>query len=155
MTRMRLRGIDKVGESEEALEMDLKPSSTAELVGATIAKRIAAAGIRLRFDKVALRFVEAVQAGVDQTVPVDQSIAFTITAPIRFPAKTTVAVQERLRQLRAGELSATINGNEIRARIVESASPGMPRVIGFVHNPEHSAELLMDIVEKSFRERWP
>ena len=132
--------------------MNLKPSSKAELIEGTIAKRIAAAGIRLRFDKVALRLLEAVKAGVGQTLPAHQSIAFTITAPIRFPAKTAVAVQERLRQLPMQGLSTAVNGNEIRARVVEGTLQGMPRVIGFVHNPEHNADLLLDIVETSLRE---
>ena len=135
------------------MEVDLRPSSKAELIEGTIAKRIAAAGIRVRCDKVALRLLEAVKAGVGQTLPTRQSIAFTITAPIRFPAKTAAAVQEQLREFRTQRLSTTIHGNEIRARAIENVSRGMPPVIGFVHNPEHSADLLLDIVETSLREQ--
>jgi hypothetical protein len=132
--------------------MDSKPSSKADFIEGMMVKRIAAAGIQLRFDKVALRLVEAVKAGVGETLPAHQSIAFTLTAPIRLPAKTAAAVQDRLRGLCAQGLSATINGNEIRARIVEGALEGMPKVIGFVHNREHNADLLLNIVETSLRE---
>ena len=98
--------------------MDIEPSSKAEITERKIAKRIAEAGIRLRFDRVALRFLDGVKAAFDQTLPIDQSLAFTVTAPIKLPAKTSAALQERLRQLPTQGLSTTINGNGIRARMV-------------------------------------
>jgi hypothetical protein len=100
--------------------METKPISKAEMIEAKIAERIAATGIRLRFDKVALRLLDGVKAGVSQILPIDQSIAFTVTAPIKFPAKTSAALQECLRQLHAQGLSTAINGNKIRARIVKN-----------------------------------
>ena len=98
----------------------MEPSSKAEITERKIAKRIAEAGIRLRFDRVALRFLDGVKAAFDQTLPIDQSLAFTVTAPIKLPAKTSAALQERLGQLPTQGLSTTINGNGIRARMVKN-----------------------------------
>ena len=120
-----------------------------------IAKRIAAAGIRLRFNKVALRLVDGLKTGVVQSLLGDQSIVFTVTAPIRNPAKTSAALQELLRDLPAGELRETINGNEVRARRVNAVLIGMPRVIGIVHNPESNADLILDLAESNLRGWWP
>jgi hypothetical protein len=114
-----------------------------------ITQRLAAAGIRLRFDKVALRLLDGVRAALAQSLPEDQSIAFTVTAPIKLPAKTSAALQEWLRRLPTHGLATTINGNEIRARIINNSTSGMPRVIGFVHN----ADLALDIAEASLRGR--
>lgn len=133
--------------------MEMKPISKAEMTEAKIAERIAAAGIRLRFDKVALRLLDSVKASVGQVLAKDQSIAFTVTAPIKLPAKTTAALQECLRQLGCEGLNTAINGNEIRARIIKNASRHMPRVIGFVHNSDTNADLLLTIAETSLRER--
>lgn len=127
--------------------------SLPDKTGGKMAERVAAAGIRLRFDKVALRLLSDVRAGVGQMLPVDQSIAFTVTAPIKLPAKTSAALQERLRESCTPGWNTTINGNEIRARVVRNVSRDMPRVIGFVHNPEIDGDLLLDIAETILRER--
>jgi hypothetical protein len=116
-------------------------------------QRIAAAGIRLRFDKVALRLLDGVKAALAQSLPEDQSVAFTVTAPIKLPAKTSAALQEWLRRLPTQGLATTINGNEIGARIINNSTSGMPRVIGFVHNAECNADLALDIAEASLRGR--
>ncbi len=118
-----------------------------------ITKRMAAAGIRLRFDRVALRLVDDVKTGISQSFPVDQSVAFTITAPIRLPARTSAALQEWLCRIRVQELGTRINGNEIRARVIRNPSSNQTRIMGFVHNPEYSADLILDIAEAALRER--
>lgn len=133
--------------------MAAEPVSKAETTEREIAKRIAAAGIRLRFDKVALRLVDSLKAGVVQILPGDQSIVFTVTAPIKHPAKTSAALQELLRDLSDGELRKTINGNEVRARRVSAVLTGMPRVIGFVHNPDSNADLILDLAESNLSRR--
>jgi hypothetical protein len=124
-----------------------------EAIEKTITQRIAAAGIRLRFDRVALRLLEGVKSALAQSLPEDQSIAFTVTAPIKLPAKTSVALQEWLRRLPTHGRETTINGNEIRARIINHTTSGMPRVIGFVHNAECNADFALDIAEASLRGR--
>ena len=119
---------------------------------AKIVERIAAAGIRLRRDKVALRLLASVQAGVGPGVPADQCIAFAVTAPIRLPAKTSAALQECLRRLRSEGLSTVLHGNEVRARLVRHTAGGVPRVMGFVHNPDVDGEVLLTIVATGLRE---
>ena len=133
--------------------MKAEPVSKAETIEREIAERIAAAGLRLRFDKVALRLVNGLKASVAQIVPEDRSIIFTVTAPIRHPAKTSAALQDLLSDLPAGELRRIIHGNQVRARQVTTDSNGMPKVIGFVHNPESDAGLILDLAERSLSER--
>lgn len=132
--------------------MAAEMASKTDTIERKISKRIAAAGIRLRFDKVALRLIDGVKAHVGQSLPADQSILFTVTAPVKLAAKTSSALQEWLARLRSEGRSTTINGNEIRARIVLRIPSDMPRVMGFVHNPENNADLLLDIAETSLRD---
>jgi len=120
-----------------------EPASKAETIEREIAEQIASAGIWLRFDKVALRLIDGLKAGVVQILPEDQSILFTVTAPIKHPAKTSAALQEVLRDLPDGEFRKTINGNEVRAGKVDTVLTGMPRVMGFVHNPEGNSNLIL------------
>jgi hypothetical protein len=47
-----------------------------------------AAKPRLRFDKVATRLIERLQATLGETVPDGTTVLLTITAPIRLPSKT-------------------------------------------------------------------
>src|ERR1035438_9676878 len=46
-----------------------------------------AAAPRLRFDKVATRLMERLQATLGETVPDGMTVSLTITAPIRLPSK--------------------------------------------------------------------
>jgi hypothetical protein len=125
----------------------------ATVIEEMITQRVVAAGIRLRFDKVALRLLDGVKASVAQALPAGQTIAFTVTAPIKLPAKTSAALQQWLHRLPTHGLSTTINGNQIRARIINHTANDMQRVIGFVHNAESNADLALDIAETSLRER--
>lgn len=118
-----------------------------------ITQRVIAAGIRLRFDKVALRLLDDVTASVAQALPAGQSIAFTITAPIKFPAKTSTALQQWLKRLVTRGSSTIINGNEIRARLMNHTANDLRRVIGFVHNAGINPDVALDIAETSLRER--
>ena len=127
--------------------MAAEPASKHRTTEQEIAERIATAGVRLRFDKVALRLVDGLKSEITQILPGDQSIIFTVTAPIKHPAKTRAALQELLCDMPVGELCKTINGNVVRVRRVNAISAGMPRVIGFVHNPLSNAELILDLAE--------
>lgn len=107
---------------------------------------------RLRFDKVALRFVRGLQTGLGGFVPDDRTVIVTITAPIRLPAKTAAALEEKIRAGLArrsaqAEVRATIHGNQIRVRIVQGNSNPMPKVIGFVHNADSDRDILFDLTE--------
>jgi hypothetical protein len=116
-----------------------------------VIRRIAAAGVRLRFDRVANRLLNEVKAAVVQTLAVDRTIAFTVTAPIRLPAKTTIALQQWLKRLEPELSSTLIHGNEIHARMIRNTTSDMPRVLGFVHNPSSNPEQLLDIAEMSLQ----
>ena len=93
----------------------------------------------LRFDKVATRVVERLRAAAADVVPDGMTVVATITAPIRLPAKTVAAVEDKIRTTLArrarGDVKATINGNRVQIRIVEDASKRAPKLIGYVHNP--------------------
>src|ERR1700758_1416808 len=55
-----------------------------------------AAKPRLRFDKVATRLIERLQATLGETVPDGMTVLLTITAPIRLPSKTAAALEGKL-----------------------------------------------------------
>ena len=79
-----------------------------------IAERIKAAGIRLRFDKVVLRLVAGVREATAGLVRENDTVIFTLTAPIRQPAKTAAAIAELVRgNLPDGELRRAIFENQI------------------------------------------
>ena len=107
---------------------------------------------RLRFDKVALRFFSEVGQNLSESVPDDKTALLTITAPIRLPSKTAEELEYRIRTILASgsaksELSAVLQGNYVRGRIVNSRIE-MPRVVGFVHNPDAgAAEVLLDVMQ--------
>lgn len=105
---------------------------------------------RLRFDKVARRFVSDLQTALRDAVPDGTTVTFTITAPIRLASKTVAALEARIRALlprRARQVDSeeTIHGNAIRVRVVRTGSTRAPKVVGFVHNPDPgAADALLD-----------
>lgn len=122
-------------------------TETAE-VEQEITDRIAAAKLRLRFDKVALRLINGLKAVLAETVREDQAMIFTVTAPIKLPAKTAAAVEALVRDgLPAGEVHKMIHGNQIRLRRIAGVPAEMPRVVGFVHNPESNPDLILALAE--------
>ncbi|HZC17114.1 MAG TPA: hypothetical protein VE309_10165 [Caulobacteraceae bacterium] len=113
-----------------------------------IAEQAAAAKLRLRFDKVVVRLVGGLKAALTGVVPEDQTVVFTVTAPIRLCAKTAAALESMVRGgLPDSELRGVIHGNDVRVRRVTGVSPCMPRVLGFVHNPESDADLILGLAE--------
>lgn len=111
---------------------------------------------RLRFDRVALGLIARLQAGLVDFVPDGQTVVITITAPIWLAVKTAATVRETIRQRlerRAVRLriDETINGNRVRARLVEDLSRRASKVVGFVHNPDSDAKTLFDTAESLLR----
>ncbi len=107
---------------------------------------------RLRFDKVALRFVEGLRAGLAEAVPDGATLALTATAPIRRAAKTAAALEASVRNAlarRCGrvEVHDTLNGNHLRARLLNSGATGAAKVIGCVHNPDTDPQVLLHIAQ--------
>jgi hypothetical protein len=127
---------------------------------ATLKPRIADPGgftpPRLRFDRVALGLVRRLQAALGESVPDGKTLILTITAPIRLPAKTAAALEEKIRTALARrpapmEARHTIHGNRIRARLVKGGVMGgsarTAKVIGFVHNPDSDPDVVLGITQ--------
>jgi hypothetical protein len=75
-------------------------------------------------------------------------VVLTITAPIRLPGKTTVALEALARSnLKAGQAAAeaVVHGNRARLQMVEHAVPQAAKVIGFVHNADTDPDLLLGL----------
>src|ERR1700688_2545174 len=94
---------------------------------------------RLRFDKVATRLIERLQATLGETVPDGTTVLLTITAPIRLPSKTATSLEDRIQTLLSQgspgrDEKDTIHGNRIQIRLLRDGSERAPRMIGFVHN---------------------
>jgi hypothetical protein len=107
----------------------------------------------LRFDKVATRVVERLRGALGRSVPDGRTVAVTITAPIRLAAKTTAALEERVRGLlekgsTGRDEKAEIHGNRVRIRVLKSGSKRAAKLIGFVHNADSDPLLLLDMTRE-------
>jgi hypothetical protein len=113
-----------------------------------IAEGAKAAKIRLRFDKAVLRLVDGLKASLAGVVPEEETVIFTVTAPIRLRAKTAAAMEDLMRGgLPGHETQRIIHGNCVRVRRVTGVATNMPRIIGFVHNPESDADVILALAE--------
>lgn len=127
--------------------------SQQSMIERTIIERIKAAKIRLRFDKVVLRVVGELQAAVVDAVPDGGSIIFTLSAPIRHPAKTATAVASLVRRSSVrGECREMVHGNDLRIRRLAGLPAHTPKVLGFVHHPGSDAGVILTIAEARLRE---
>ena len=104
---------------------------------------------RLRFDRVARRFVKSLQAEL-AGVPSERALVVTVTAPIRMPGSTVRELGARLHKSLPPNFDQMVCGNRVRARIVRCGVCGGPRMIVFVHNPEAAPTGLFRIVEASW-----
>ncbi|MBV9537988.1 MAG: hypothetical protein JOY70_03525 [Acidisphaera sp.] len=107
---------------------------------------------RLRSDKVAIRLLQRVRDALERDLPDGVCVLFTVTAPIREPAKTTTALIATIRARVScgavpGDHIATLHDNEVRVRVVACRSPHALRVTGFVHNPHPAARALLDAAQ--------
>jgi hypothetical protein len=105
---------------------------------------------RLRFDKVATRLVERLQATVGPTLSEGTTMLLTITAPIRLAAKTAAALEEKIharvgRRSLGRDESATVHGNRVRIRFVRTEPGRAPTLIAFVHNADSDPLLLLNM----------
>lgn len=112
-----------------------------------------AAKPRLRFDKVATRLIERLQATVGKTVPNGMTVLLTITAPIRLPSKTAAALEHKIQTLLGREWPRrdekdTIHGNRVQIRLLRDESGRTPRMIGFVHNSDTHPRLLLNMTHE-------
>lgn len=108
--------------------------------------------VRLRFDRLALRFVQTLQVSLGATIPDSRTLLVTITAPICLPAKTAATLEERIRRGLAGgragvQIKETIHRNRITARLLQGRLAGNASVIGFVHNPDTDPAVLAEVMQ--------
>jgi hypothetical protein len=66
-----------------------------------------------------------------------------------------IPIRENLvrEELLDGELHRIIHGNQVRVRRVTGVPTHMPTVVGFVHNPESDAGLILALAEARLLER--
>ena len=107
----------------------------------------------LRFDKVATGLIERLQTTLGDTVPKDTTVLLTVTAPIRLPAKTAAALEDKILTLlgrgsTGRDAKDTIHGNRVRIRLLRAKAGQTPRVIGFVHNPDSDPLLLLNMASE-------
>lgn len=122
------------------------------VISGTAGKPSAVTRPRLRFDKVALRVVQAFRERLAGDVPDGQTLLLTVTAPIRQGGKMVAAIEEMVRKRLARRtsritLDEIVFGNEIQARLVPAGPKGAARVAGFVHNPGPEVETLFEVAE--------
>jgi len=109
-----------------------------------------AAKPRLRFDKVATRVMERLQANLGETVPDGTIVVLTVTAPIRLASKTAASLEDKItallgRRSPGRDEEGTIHGNRIRIRLLRGTAQRAPKLIGFVHNSDSDPLLLMNM----------
>ncbi len=108
---------------------------------------------RLRFDKVATRLIERLQAAAGGTVPDGMTVLLTVTAPILLPSKTAASLEDKIQTIlergsRGRDEEATIHGNRVRIRILREESELAPKLIGFVHNADSDPLLLLNMTSE-------
>ena len=108
---------------------------------------------RLRFDKVATRLMERLEASLGETVPDGMTVLLTITAPILLPAKTAAALEDKIRALvgrgwRGRDEKDSIHGNRVQIRLLRNESERAPKMIGFVHNSDSDPLLLLNMTHE-------
>jgi hypothetical protein len=135
------------------------------LAGVPAGRRAEVTTPRLRFDRVALGLIERLRTALYASVPDGRTVIVTVTAPIRLPAKTALALEEKIRKLVAtraapARLTDTIHGNEIQVHLLKGGSARTARLIGFVHNPDSDPGILIHVARSLLarldpRERTP
>ena len=124
---------------------------------ATVKRRSAGKGNAakpgLRFDKVVTRVIGRLQATLGDAVPDGITVVLTITAPIRLPAKTAAALEDKIQALLGRALPGrdtrdTIHGNRVLIRFLRHESERAPKLIGFVHNPDSDPLLFLDMTRE-------
>jgi hypothetical protein len=112
-----------------------------------------AAKPRLRFDKVATRLIERLQATLGETVPDGMTVLLTITAPIRLPSKTAASLEDKIPTLLGRgspgrDKKDIIHGNRVRIRLLRGESEQAPKMIGFVHNSDSDPLPLLNMTRE-------
>jgi hypothetical protein len=112
-----------------------------------------AAKPRLRFDKVATRLLERLQATLGEAVPDGMTVLLTITAPIRLPSKTAASLEDKIQTLLqrgspGRDEKEMIHGNGVQIRLLRGESERAPKMVGFVHNSDSDPLLLLNMTRE-------
>jgi hypothetical protein len=112
-----------------------------------------AAKPRLRLDKVAIRLIERLHTTLGETVPEGITVLLTITAPIHLPSKTAASLEDKIqtllrRALADRDVKDTIHRNRVQIRLLKDKSKRVPKIIGFVHNPDSDPRLLLNMTRE-------
>ena len=107
----------------------------------------------MRFDKVATRLIERLQATLGECVPDGMTVLLTITAPIRLPSKTVASLENKIQTILGRGLPGrgekdTIHGNRVQIRLLTDESERAPKMIGFVHNSDSDPLLLLNMTRE-------
>jgi hypothetical protein len=117
-----------------------------------IVQRYGSTKPRLRFDRVALRVVAELKKALHDAVPQRKTLLVTISAPIRVPSKTVLAIVVELRarlkpSSKTLDLRKEIYENQIRVRLVVSNANRQTKVLGFVLNAGPEPDALLELAE--------
>lgn len=118
---------------------------------------------RLRLDRVAVGLVHRLRSKLQDAVPEDRAVVFTITAPIRQAAKSAAAMENliraRVRRGPSGRSVGSIHGNRVQVRVLKGSSAPTARLVGLVHNPDTDptvfVELTRALLSAAGAGRWP
>ena len=127
-----------------------------------IAEAVAAAGdttasrLGLRFDRVVVRVLDHLKLFVGANAPEGLTVLLTLTAPVRAPKKMAVALEREVAALlQSGcpeaERSVVLQGNRAELRLVERAPTRAQGLLGFVHNPDVDAVVILNLAERWLR----
>jgi hypothetical protein len=115
--------------------------------------RAKAAKPRLRFDKAVNRLMRRLQSFASESVPDGATVLVTLPAPIRQWSKTAADLQPKIQSLLSGRLASrdhktSIHGNRIQIRVLRHKVKEGTKLIGFVHNPDTDALLLLNMTRE-------
>lgn len=127
-----------------------------------IAEAIAVAGdttasrLGLRFDRIVVRVLDHLKLFVDANAPEGLTVLLTLTAPVRAPKKMAVALEREIAALLQNgcpeaERSIVLHGNRAELRLVERAPTLGQELLGFVHNPDVDAVVILNLAERWLR----
>ncbi len=88
--------------------------------------------------------------------PKDLTTILTLTAPIRVPGRTVIALKQALALLlqsgvAGSERSSSLHGNRASLRLVGQSFERGGGLVGFVHKPDVPAARLLDLAEHWLR----
>lgn len=128
------------------------------LIDKDIAEKIATgnglslAKLGLRFDKVVVRLLSDLRRSVSADIPGGVVVLLTISAPIKLPAKTELALCTQIREVvksgtKNNHHASVVFQNNISIRVIHVPIQHTEKVVGFVHNPGCDSKRLLDLAE--------